>query len=103
MTEKKKTGKQQFKERMIKQLLTKFLFFSLGILALSAVLYFFSNFLFGLRRWGMEDPLYLLAKGIEENYVYLISLVINRSIGGNRETLSEFRRTDSLVSKFNGV
>ena len=80
MTEKKKTGKQQFKERMIKQLLTKFLFFSLGILALSAVLYFFSNFLFGLRRWGMEDPLYLLAKGIEENYVYLISLVI---LGGS--------------------
>ena len=65
---------------MIKQLLTKFLFFSLGILALSAVLYFFSNFLFGLRRWGMEDPLYLLAKGIEENYVYLISLVI---LGGS--------------------
>ncbi|EGO8777503.1 sensor histidine kinase [Enterococcus faecalis] len=80
MTEKKKTGKQQFKERMIKQLLTKFLFFSLGILALSAVLYFFSNFLFGLRRWDMEDPLYLLAKGIEENYVYLISLVI---LGGS--------------------
>ena len=85
MTEKKKTGKQQFKERMIKQLLTKFLFFSLGILALSAVLYFFSNFLFGLRRWGMEDPLYLLAKGIEENYVYLISLVI---LGGSVIILS---------------
>ena len=38
LTEKKKTGKQQFKERMIKQLLTKSLFFNLGILALSAVL-----------------------------------------------------------------